>query len=243
MTRTSVVCLLALVVAACAGTERPAPAPAGDDRTITLFDAELVLEEGWQHLPLRGKTEYRMSPLDGDIAIRAVGRESASGLIRRVEVDPRECQTLEWRWRVDRLQETADLRQKKREDVAASIFLLFGDPGFMSNPDPVPTLRYVWTNGRHSKGEVIDNPYLPGTVRSIVVRTGESDRWFTEHRNVEEDFARAFGKAPAAMIHAIALFTDNDQTKEPAIAYYRWARIRCDRDHERPAAPGAVLFQ
>lgn len=242
MNRASAASLIALLVTACAETGRPAPDVESHSRTITLFDAGLVLEEGWQHLPLRGKTEYRMSPGDGDVSIRAVGRNSASGLIRRVDVDTRECQDLEWRWRVDRLQESADLREKKREDVAASIFVLFGDPGFMATPNPVPTLRYVWTNTRHATDDVIDNPYLPGTVRSIVVRTGETGHWFTERRNVENDYARAFGKAPDDMIHAIALFTDNDQTKEPATAFYRWMRIRCDSIAMLTRGPPVVAF-
>jgi hypothetical protein len=164
---------------------------------------------------------------DGEVVIRAEGQKSASGLMRSVDVDFKNCPTIEWRWRADELQHSANLRDKKFEDVAASIFLLFGDPGFMSNPEPVPTLRYVWTNENHTKEEVIDNPYLPGIVRSIVIRSGESGSWFTERRNVSKDYERAFGSAPKDTIHAIAIFTDNDQTQEPVTAYYRWARIQC----------------
>ena len=122
---------------------------------------------------MRGETEYRLSAVDGEIGIRAIGRRSASGLFRYVDVDPRHCASLKWAWRVDRLQPDADLRVKDREDVAASIFLLFGDPGLLFDPKPVPTLRYVWTNGHVPEETVIDNPYMPGVVRSLVVRSGE----------------------------------------------------------------------
>jgi Protein of unknown function (DUF3047) len=220
-------CFIAIGITGCADISPHGPDTHRDDGTLRLFDATMALEENWQHLPLRGKTEYRLAVGDDNVAIRAEGKNSASGLIRRIDVDTHRCHTLEWRWRVDELQESADLRDKKREDVAASIFLLFGDPGFMTNPDPVPTLRYVWTNSRHSRDDVVDNPYLPGVVRSIVIRAGERGRWYTESRNVEEDYARAFGQAPADQIHAIAIFTDNDQTHEQVTAYYRWARVRC----------------
>ncbi len=119
--------------------------------TYSLFDPATVIQDQWQHMPLRWETEYRLVYLDGRLALRAVGRESASGVIRRVQVDPNRCPVLEWTWRVERLQSDANLRVKESDDVAASLFLLFGDPGFFSNPDPVPTLRYVWPNDRVPK--------------------------------------------------------------------------------------------
>ena len=94
---------------------------------------------------------------------------------------------------------------------------------------PVPTLRYVWTNGNVPTGDIVDNPYLPGIVRSIVVESG-TDRiggWITERRNVIQDFLNAFGYRPAERIHAVVLFTDNDQTQEPVEAYYGSGRMLC----------------
>ena len=132
------------------------------------------------------------------------------------------------------MQPDAILTVKGREDVAASIFLMFGDPGFMLDPEPVPTLRYVWTNNAAEVGAIIDNPYMNGTVRSLVINAGLSPEqtWVVERRNVVEDFRLAFGHLPDDEIHAIALFTDNDQTKQPVEAYYGWARVRCDAGAE-----------
>lgn len=203
-----------------------APTQVGETE-FAIFDASESIQNGWRQLPLRGKTEYRLIARDGEVSIRAAGKKSASGLIRRVELDTQVCPTLQWQWRVDSLQPSADLRVKEKEDVAASIFLLFGDPGFMTNPAAVPTLRYVWTNSNHKKNEVIDNPYLPGVVRSIVIRNGTTGEWMTERRNMRDDYQSAFGAPPTEMVHAVALFTDNDQTKEPVMAYYRWAKASC----------------
>ncbi len=80
---------------------------------------------------------------------------------------------MEWTWAVTKLQSDAILFVKEREDVAASIFLMFGDPGFMLDPKPVPTLRYVWTNESLEIETIIDNPYLKGTVQSIVIEAGQ----------------------------------------------------------------------
>jgi len=196
-----------------------------------LFSAERVIQDEWQHVPMRGETEYRLTATDGKTAIRAIGRQSASALMRRVQVDPINCPQVSWSWHVDQLQDTAEIAVKEKEDVAASIFFLFGDPGLMISPALVPTLRYVWTSKQTPVETIVDSPYLPGVVKSIVVRSGiNPSPWPVESRNILEDFIRAFGYTPREVIEAIALFTDNDQTKEPVTAYYEWARSSCKTD-------------
>src|SRR5262245_5893312 len=202
-------------------------------RQVPLFSAERAIQDEWQQILIRGETEYRVTASAGRVAIRAIGQNSASGLLRRVQVDPVNCPKIEWSWRVDQLQETADIRVKEKEDVAASIYLMFGDPGLLLTPKQVPSLRYVWTNQRMDVESIVDSPYLPGTVKSVVVRSGSRQRQrFVESRNILTDFERAFGYAPKEAIEAIALFTDNDQTKEPVLAYYEWGRMECKTDRQ-----------
>jgi hypothetical protein len=220
---------LVALLAACA-TAPPDRRAAGTAGERVLFAAETAIQDEWQPVALRGETEYRLAVVDGRLAIRAVGRQSASGLLRAVQLDPSRCPVLEWTWRVERLQPDADLRVKERDDVAASLFLFFGDPGLLISPNRVPTLRYVWTSARIPAGAVVDSPYAPGTVRSLVVESGESrlGRWVTERRRVADDFEQTFGRRPTAPVQAIALFTDNDQTGQPVEAYYAEARARCE---------------
>ena len=221
--------ILLLIVSACTVAPTTEPPLAPEASTVWLFRAETAIQDEWHPVRMRGETEYRLAELDGKIAIRARGRRSASGLFRYLEVDPRHCTALTWAWRVEALQADADLRVKDREDVAASIFLLFGDPGLLLDPKPVPTLRYVWTNAHVPPETVIDNPYMPGIVRSLVVRSGAAllGEWVQEERNPAADFETAFGHPPEDAIQAIALFTDNDQTGQPVEAYYAWASIEC----------------
>jgi Protein of unknown function (DUF3047) len=202
-------------------------------RQVLLFSAERAIQDEWQEILIRGKTEYRVTASAGRVAIRAIGQGSASGLVRRVQVNPVNCPRFEWSWRVDQLQTTADIRVKEKEDVAASIYLVFGDPGLLLTPKQVPSLRYVWTNQRIDVESIVDSPYLPGTVKSVVVRSGSRQpEWFVESRNILTDFERAFGYAPKEAIEAIALFTDNDQTKEPVLGYYEWGRLKCQPHQE-----------
>lgn len=144
------------------------------DRGIdtALFDPATVLQDEWQHLRLKHETNYHLVPLNGGVAFRATGNDSASGLTRRIMIDPSRCPVVEWEWLVNKVQPSAHLYRKDRDDVGASILLLFGDPGFLFDPRPVPTVRYLWTNKNVADEEVIDNRYLPGIVRRIVVRRG-----------------------------------------------------------------------
>ena len=242
--RVAAVALLAVGMTACAAVPEPAlrldqpsqpkaaeteTVPSGAAPGIAVFDPATVIQDDWFHLALNGATEYRVAYLDGRLAIRAEPRKGATGLIRRVTIDPSRCPLLEWSWRVEQVQASADLRVKEGDDVAASIFLLFGDPGFISDPDPVPTLRYVWTNGNLAQDAVIDSPYMPGTVLNVVVQNGGAPLGarVTERRDIAADFWRAFGRAPAAPVSAVAILTDNDQTGEPALAHYGAARAHC----------------
>ncbi len=189
---------------------------------LLLTDPAAPLEQAWTHQRFRSATDYKTVELDGVAAIQAIARDSdsASGLYREARYRVADHPWLEWTWRVNRLQRTADIRIAKREDFAAAIFLIFGRPD-MFNPD-VPTLVYVWTSDQLPEGAIVDSPHHPGVVRSIVLRSGESrsGEWIRERRNAEDDFRRAFMKEPPASVEVIAIFTDNDQTGEPVESYY-----------------------
>jgi Protein of unknown function (DUF3047) len=198
-------------------------APQSSGRTGTpllLADPTLPLQQAWTHQSFGAATRYESMMLDGVPAIRAIGHESASGLYRDTQYRVEDRPWLEWTWRVDQLQETADIRVKSREDFAAAIFLIFGRPS-MTNRE-VPTLAYVWTSDRLPAGALVASPHQPRFVRSIVVRSGEGHlgQWMHERRNVLQDFRAAFGQEPPDAIEIVALFTDNDQTGEPVEAYY-----------------------
>jgi hypothetical protein len=194
--------------------------PAFGKEPVLLADPAAPLGEAWTHQKFNSATQYDRVTVKGVAAIRAVARDSASGLYRDVRYDVAEHPWLAWTWRVDRLQQTADIRIKAREDFAAAIFLIFGRPSLLNRD--VPTLAYVWTGGRFPENAVVDSPYHPGTVRSIVVRSGKErlGEWTQERRNVIDDFRRAFGREPPETVEAVALFTDNDRTGEPAEAFY-----------------------
>lgn len=225
-----------LASAGCQRSAAPMTAVPGEPDTRSIFEATDALTETWRHVRIWGETEWRLAALDGEVVIDAVGRGSSSGLARWVEIDTAACPVAEWSWRVDDLPEGSDLGQRDREDVAASVMFVFGDPGSLGNPRPVPTLRYAWASAANPVDAIFDSPHLPGSLKTIVVRSGDEalGQWVTESRDLRADYRRAFGSSPEGPIEAFALFTDNDHLEQPAQARYRWARVRCKSPPGKP---------
>ena len=220
-------CLL-LFLAGCATVEK-APV-VQHDNLVVLLDPKQELGEDWEHQRLRrADTSYERVDNSFGHTVRATGNESASILFRLFEPVDRDCNMLRWSWFVSKPQPGSDLHTKGMDDVAASVFVLFGDPG-MFRDRPVPTLKYAWANDKHRKGEIITGPYHRKYIRTIIARTGNTstDELVTELVNLDEDFINAFGEAPAEWIHGIALFTDNDDTREPVTAHYGRIELLCE---------------
>ncbi len=194
--------------------------PAKADMPLVLADPSLSLASAWEHRSFGESTDYSAGVVDGIAAIRAEGRISASGLYRRVQYSVRDHPWLEWRWRVDAMQRTADISLKERQDFAAAIFIIFGQPSVLRRN--IPTLAYLWTSAGMREGDVVESPRRKDVVRFMVIESGPGNlgRWMYERRNVIRDFRKAFGREPPGKVELIAVFTDNDQTKEPVEAYY-----------------------
>lgn len=220
---------LALALAACAPDKGPRPPATGDPHLLPIFEATDALADDWQHVRIWGETDWALAALDGEVVIRAVGRGTSSALARWVEIDTGDCPVAEWSWRVDALPSGSELTDRDREDVAASVMFVFGDPGSLGNPKPVPTIRYVWASRNDDVDAIVDSQHFPGTLQSIVVRSGPErlGEWVTERRDLRADYRRAFGEGPEAPVEAFALYTDNDHLEQPTTALYRSARMRC----------------
>ena len=227
----------ALALASGCAEIRPADDRARAERLqpYPIFSATDALLLDWLHFQVWRETDWKLASVDDEVVVSATGQGSSSGLARYVEIDTTKCPIIEWSWRVDALPDGADLTERDADDVAASLFLAFGDPGSLSSPRPVPTVRYVWSTAANPVGSVVDSPYFPGTLRNLVIRSGAEDvgAWVTERRDLRDDYRLAFGEPPVEPIQAFALYTDNDQTEKPVRAYYRFARVLCS---EAPAS-------
>jgi len=202
------------------------------------------LPQGWEPWilsPAKKKTRYDTRGQNGDTVIVAHAESSASGLARRMNIDPAALPWIEWRWRVDALIPGADNTDRYAEDSPVRVVLAFdGDRGtlplrdqlffeqakFLSGgPDmPYATLMYIWEN-RQPVGTVLTNPHT-SRVRKIVVGSGEDGlgHWQTYRRKIVEDYRRAYGYDPGRLI-GIAILTDTDNTRQSVSARYGKIRL------------------
>ena len=167
------------------------------------------------------ETKYSVTSFQEGFEIHAEGANSASGLYH---LQPRACfqnyPIISWSWRVDIMQKAADIRIKSREDFAASLHFVFGEPGMFSRPK---VLAYAWTATDVPKGTVIKSPRVPENFRTLILRTDKAPlkTWREQRRNVVKDFEKAYGARPEGRLTALGVFTDNDQTREPVESRYR----------------------
>src|SRR3546814_11212188 len=102
--------------------------PAVRGEPVVLADPTLPLLQTWTHRRFVGATDYERTKLDGVAAIRAVGRDSASGLYRDVRYQVAAHPWPPWTWPVAQLQQTAEPRIKERGASATGCFFIFGRP-------------------------------------------------------------------------------------------------------------------
>jgi Protein of unknown function (DUF3047) len=228
------VALMMLLAGGCASTA-PAVQHAGVPKTSLSSLADTQAWQPWILHPSKRKTEYLRETQDGVAVVQARAHASASGLMHRLDVPVSASTRLSWRWKVDELIASADLRDRSSSDSPVRIVLAFdGDksrlPGkeqaffervklFAGQDMPYATLMYVWDN-RVPVEEIISNGHT-SRVRKIVASSGvqELKKWCSFQRKIAQDFERAFGEKPGRLL-GVALLTDTDNTGEFTTGYY-----------------------
>ena len=173
-------------------------------------------------------------PVHGQV-VKATADKSASGLLRKVELDAHTYPILRWRWKADNLIAKGDVTRKEGDDYPARIYVSFAyDPKRVSlferaqygaarliygEYPPHAGLNYIW-DGKAPAGTLVANAYT-ARVKMIVVESGPSrlHEWLAYERNIVEDYRRAFGEEPPP-VSGVAIMTDADNTGESAVAWY-----------------------
>lgn len=228
MTRTALAALLALASAPDVLAQQ-AVADVG-----RFSSASPVPAAPWQVIRLDDDvppTVYRTVRWDGVEAIEARAEASMALLARPLEVDLQRTPVLCWRWRVERVVESADMTTKRGDDYAARVYVAFGLPansmnwgtrmklalarGVYGSHVPDAAVNYVWDN-RHPVGTRRRSAYTD-RAQMIVLRSGSRGAgvWVTERRDVLDDVIQAFG-TERARADLLAVAADTDNTGERA---------------------------
>ena len=208
---------------------------------IDRFGAETEasgIPKGWEELTFKkipNHTQYSIVQEGNNFYLKAVSRNSSSGILKKMELNPKIYPILKWRWRVENILKKGDARRKDGDDYPARIYVAFKyDPKqaavwekakygtvkkLYGQYPPKGALNYVWDN-KLPAGTALDNAYTD-RAKMIVVESGKgkAGQWISEERNVFEDYKRLFGSEPPE-ISFIAVMTDTDNTGESAIAYF-----------------------
>lgn len=191
-----------------------APAAAAPGRLL-IDDFEGGLGPQWTVKSFQGETAYRVIDTDGNRVLQADSHAAASGLVRKIDLDPHAYPILTWRWKVSGTIPQGDERTKSGDDYAARVYVIFPHWFFPKTR----TLNYIWAN-HLPEGAFLPNAYT-GNAVMIAVRSGprQAGAWLAERRDIVADYRRAFGEEPPRL-GAIAVMTDTDNTGATVSAWY-----------------------
>lgn len=196
------------------------------------------LPQDWEPLTfpkIARHTSYTLEAGEENFWIKAESRNSASALVREIQVDPKIYPILRWRWRVENIIQKGDERKKEGDDYGARVYVNFRyDPekaslwertqyglaySIYGHYPPKSTLNYIWAN-KIERGKAVDSAYTSRS-KMIAVESGPKRiaTWVSEERNIYQDYISYFGEQPPQVI-AIAIMTDTDNTGEEAVGYY-----------------------
>lgn len=182
-------------------------------------------------------TQFKLERLDGQATLRIAAAGSYGNLVHALAGVPGAGQ-LRWRWRVDTLNNAADLRRRDGDDTSLKLCVLFDLPlaevpfverqllrlarSRSATPLPAATVCYVW-DARLPEGTRLDNAYSR-RVRYLVLRSGPSreGKWFSERRDVAADFRALFGDESPQQVPpllAVAVGADGDNTGGRSLAH------------------------
>jgi hypothetical protein len=173
---------------------------------------------------------------DGKTVLKVDSSNSAGSMAVPVAMlGTQTSSTLQWRWKVDRILEKADMDDKLADDHSARLYVFFDVPleslsfadrtkiklaRSISGVDvPTAALCYVWDN-KHRVGYTAWSPFTK-LLRKVVLQSGPSavGQWRLESRDVAADFKDAFGfDAPAIL--GISVGNDTDNTDDRVTAWF-----------------------
>lgn len=173
---------------------------------------------------------------DGKTVLRVDSNNSAGSMAVPVAfLGGQTSTTLQWRWKVDRILDKADMDEKLADDHSARLYVFFDVPielvpfadrtriklarNIAGVDVPTAALCYVWDN-KHRVGYTAWSPFTQ-RLRKVVLQSGPDaiGQWRLETRDVAADFKQAFGfDAPA--ITGISVGNDTDNTGDRVTAWF-----------------------
>jgi hypothetical protein len=218
-----------------------APVLAQEPPPIAPFSSNkpgAAMPKGWDTVKItdnKKPTEYKLVDEGGVTVLEANSSAAATGLAQRIPIDVAQFPIVEWRWKINRLIDSADNKQASKEDAPVRLVFEFdGDKrklsfseraqfslaeGISGRESPYATLMYIWSKDL-PVGTVFANPRT-NRVQMVVASSGAGGvgAWQSLSRNLREDYRKAYGEEPGRLM-AYGVLSDTDNTGESVRAWY-----------------------
>jgi len=170
----------------------------------------------WEIQEFSGVTNYELINIDNRQVLKASSNASASGLVRKIEIDLKKSPYMNWSWKVDGVLDNVEETTKAGDDYAARVYIVVSDGFFFWQ---TRALSYAWASNQ-AKGSSWPNAFTDNATM-VAVQSGDEKvgEWVEEKRNILDDIKNLLG-IDASRIDAVAIMTDTDNSKQSATAYY-----------------------
>jgi hypothetical protein len=169
-----------------------------------------------------GGHDIRIEKNDEKPVLHLVSKQNSFGIYKNFDFDIHDYHYLSWRWKVTVLPTGGDVGNKKTDDQAAQVYVLF--PKF---PSAINTrlVGYIWENLTPKDLHVTSQK--SSNTRYVVLRnhTDPLNQWTEEKRDVLQDYRDLFGEEPP-QVGGVTLMIDSDDTKSTAESYFDILRFQ-----------------
>ncbi|MBI5181579.1 MAG: DUF3047 domain-containing protein [Nitrospirae bacterium] len=178
------------------------------------------IPKGWEIKEWRGKGNIKDNILienDGDnYIIHLKSNKNSFTLHRELRFNIKEFPILHWKWKVNTLPYGGDVRDKKMDDQAAQLYVVFPKFPAMVNSR---VIGYIWESSAPLGTIATSKKY--SHTRYIVLRSGKEKlgEWIIEKRNVYADYKLLFNEEPPP-VGKISIMIDSDDTKSSAESFF-----------------------
>jgi hypothetical protein len=180
---------------------------------FTSSERDNSIPKGWKS-SRSDVSMYSMKEENGIFYIHAETSGGCTSIGKRINFSATKYPFLTWSWKVENLPEGGKETDKKSNDSAGGLYVIFKGSLMFNN-----VLKYVWSSTL-PPGTVVNSPYNSRT-KIIVLESGpgKTGQWIKENVNIVEDYKRCFGSKPPS-VDGIGILTDSDNTKSFSAADY-----------------------
>ena len=187
---------------------------------VRVFDFTVSEFETLKVKKVRGadaKTKYTLGKNEYGNFIRSESENAASGLGKEIKINLSKTPFLNITWKIEKDLSGINENSKKGHDYAARVFVIKKTG---ATPLSNRAMNYVYSSNNEIDSHQ-PSPYTKKSIDYVLSTTKENlNEWVSVKVNVKKHFKK-FHDLDVNDIEGVAIMTDTDNSKKPAIAYYQ----------------------